>query len=105
MVQQGFGSFPFKYIPLLKKTRWRSVVSFKGVLGGMSETNKIANGYYDSSIDYPFYIPAKTPYMETGVGIYNIFNFLRLDAVWRLNYLDHPNIQKFGVKMSFQFQF
>jgi hypothetical protein len=105
MVQQGFGSFPFKYIPLLKKTRWRSVVSFKGVLGGMSETNKTANGYYDSSIDYPFYIPAKTPYMETGVGIYNIFNFLRLDAVWRLNYLDHPNIQKFGVKMSFQFQF
>ena len=104
-VQQGFGSFPFKYLPLLKKTRWRSLVSFKGVLGGMSEANKTANGYGDPSIEYPFFIPGKTPYMETGVGIYNIFNFLRLDAVWRLNYLDNPNIVKFGIKMSFELQF
>jgi hypothetical protein len=75
------------------------------VLGGMSETNKIANGYYDSTVDYHFSIPDRTPYMETGVGIYNIFHFLRVDAVWRLNYLDNPGISKFGIKMSFELKF
>lgn len=104
-VQQGFGSFPFKYLPLLKKLKWRSLVSFKGVLGGMSEANKIANGYYDSTLDYHFSIPDKTPYMETGVGVYNIFHFLRVDAVWRLNYLNNPGISKFGIKVSLELNF
>ena len=104
-VQQSFGSFPFKYFPLLKKLKWRSLVTFKGVIGGMSEANKIANGYYDSTINYHFTIPDKDPYMETGVGIDNIFHFLRVDAVWRLNYLNNPGISKFGIKASAAFKF
>ena len=37
--------------------------------------------------------------MEASVGIYNIFKFLRVDAVQRLTHLDHPNIPKlWGVK-------
>ena len=39
----------------------------------------------------------KMPYMEAGVGIENIFKFLRLDYVWRLTYRDHPHINKHGV--------
>jgi len=104
-VQQSFGSFPFKYIPLMKRLKWRSLITFKGVIGGMSQANKIANGYYDSSISYHFTIPDKDPYMETGVGIDNIFHFLRVDAVWRLNYLNNPGISKFGIKASVAFKF
>jgi hypothetical protein len=104
-VQQGFGSFPFKYFPLLKKLKWRSLVTFKGVSGGMSEANKIANGYYDTTINYHFYIPDKMPYMETGVGIDNIFHLLRIDAIWRLNYLNNPVIPRFGIKGSMELKF
>ncbi len=104
-VQQSFGSFPFKYVPLLKRLKWRSLITFKGVMGGMSEANKIANGYYDSTINYHFTIPDKTPYMETGVGIDNIFHLIRIDAVWRLNYLNNPGICKFGLKGSLELKF
>lgn len=104
-VQQSFGSFPFKYFPLLKRLKWRSLVTFKGVIGGMSQANKIANGYYDSTISYHFTIPDKEPYMETGVGIDNIFHALRIDGVWRLNYLNNPGIPKFGIKASVAFKF
>ncbi|KAA9041766.1 carboxypeptidase-like regulatory domain-containing protein [Ginsengibacter hankyongi] len=104
-VEQNFGSFPFKYIPVMKRLKWRSLITFKGVVGGMSEANKIANGYYDSTISYHFTVPDKSPYMETGVGIDNIFHALRIDGVWRLNYLNNPGIPKFGLKVSAEFKF
>lgn len=104
-LEQNFGSFPFKYVPLLKKLKWRSLVTFKGVKGTMSEANKIANGYYDTSINYHFTIPDKTPYMETGVGVDNIFHLIRIDAVWRLNYLNNPGICRFGLKGSLELKF
>ena len=104
-IEQNFQSFPFNYIPLMKKFKWRTVANFKGVIGAMSEQNKRANGYYDSTINYHFSIPAKIPYMEAGVGIENIFHVLRVDAVWRMSYLNNPNIPRFGIKGSVLFKF
>ncbi|MEO8764308.1 MAG: DUF5686 family protein [Ginsengibacter sp.] len=104
-LQQSFGSFPFKYIPLLKRLKWRSLVTFRGVVGGMSEANKIANGYYDTAINYHFTIPDKVPYVESGFGIDNIFHLIRIDAVWRMNYLNNPGISKFGIKGSIDVKF
>ncbi|MEP6926111.1 MAG: DUF5686 family protein [Ginsengibacter sp.] len=104
-VQQSFGSFPFNYLPLIKKLKWRSLATFRGVLGTMSEANKIANGYYDTSINYHFSIPEKIPYMEAGLGIDNIFHLIRIDAIWRLNYLSNPGIPKFGIKGSIELKF
>jgi hypothetical protein len=104
-VQQSFGSFPFKYIPVMKRLKWRSLITFKGAIGGMSQANKIANGYYDSTISYHFTVPDKKPYLETGVGIDNIFHAFRIDGVWRLNYLNNPGIPKFGIKVSAAFKF
>ena len=105
LVEQNFGSFPFNHIPAIKKLKWRSLATFKGVIGNMTEANKIANGYYDPTIDYHFTVPNKTPYMEAGVGIENIFKLLRIDAVWRLNYLQNKNIPTFGILGSVQFKF
>jgi hypothetical protein len=104
MAQQSFGTFPFRYLPFLKKLKWETLLTFNGLLGGMSEANKIANGHYDTSIQYHFTIPHKTPYFEAGVGIAKIFKLLRIDAIWRLNYLDNPNIPKFGLKASLEFR-
>ncbi|MDB5198380.1 MAG: hypothetical protein JWO92_343 [Chitinophagaceae bacterium] len=105
MLQQNFGSFPFNHIPAIKKLKWRSLATFKGVIGSLSEENKIANGFYDPNIDYHFTVPNKTPYMEAGVGIENIFKLLRIDAIWRLNYLQNKNVPAFGILGSIQFKF
>ncbi len=43
--------------------------------------------------------------MEAGAGINNIFHMLRIDAVWRLNYLNNPGIPKFGILASVEFKF
>lgn len=104
-VQQSFGSFPFKYFPFLRRVKWRSLVTFKGVLGDMSEANKIANSYYDSTANFHFTIPDRVPYMEAGVGIDNIFHLIRIDGVWRLNYLNNPGVPKFGIKGSLELKF
>lgn len=104
-MQQSFGSFPFNYIPLLKRLKWRSLATFKGILGDMSQENKRANGYYDPQIDYHFTVPNRNPYMEAGVGIDNIFHLVRIDAIWRLNYLDNPGISKFGIRGSVELKF
>ena len=103
-LQQSFGSFPFNYIPAIRKLKWRSVATFKGVIGDMSEGNKVANGFYDTTIPYHFTIPNKQPYMEAGVGIENIFRLLRFDAIWRLNYLENKNVPRFGILGSVQFK-
>ena len=105
LLQQNFGAFPFNHIPAIKKLKWRSLATFKGVIGNMTEENKIANGFYDPNIDYHFTVPNKTPYMEAGVGIENIFKLLRIDAIWRLNYLQNKNVPTFGILGSVQFKF
>ncbi len=43
--------------------------------------------------------------MEAGAGIENIFKFFRIDAFWRLSYLDHPNVAPVGIRFSLQILF
>jgi hypothetical protein len=45
---------------------------------------------------------AGRPYMEVGVGIENIFKILRIDALWRLTHLNHPDVPKFGIRAAIQ---
>ena len=51
--------------------------------------------------------PLKEPYYEVGTGVENIFKVLRLDALWRLSYLDHKEqkISRFGLRGSLQVKF
>jgi hypothetical protein len=103
--QQNWGGFPFKYFYFMRRMRWRSLTTFNAVWGGMSEANKIANGYYDTTQIGKFTVPDKVPYVETGVGISNILNVLRIDGIWRLTYRNSPDIPKFGIKVSFELKF
>jgi hypothetical protein len=45
------------------------------------------------------------PYYEVSAGIENILKIFRVDAMWRLSYLDHENIEKFGFRVTLQVVF
>ena len=46
------------------------------------------------------------PYMEISAGIDNILKCIRLDYVWRLNYLDVPyEIDRHGPRVPFHATF
>ncbi len=107
-VNQYFGGFPFSLIPLMKKLKWRSFVGGRAAIGNMSEANRKANLYYAAGPTPWFGIPNKGPYTELSCGIENIFKVLRLDFVWRLNYLNktlYPLSSPLGLKFSFQVEF
>jgi hypothetical protein len=71
----------------------------KGVVGSLTKENQTFS-------IFPTETTALTkPYFETSAGIENIFQILRIDAVWRLSYLDKTNIDKFGLRIKLQIQF
>lgn len=95
-------------IPLIKKLKWREVFTFRGLWGHLTDKN---NPMVASNKEGLYMFPegtfmmGKTPYMEAGVGIENIFKFLRIDYVWRLNYRNNPDIQKSGIRMTMKLSF
>lgn len=94
-------------LPLIKKLRWREVFCFRGMWGHLTGKNNLQKTSCVGLFRFPSYsyIIGNTPYMETSIGIENIFNFLRIDYVWRLSYLNHPNIQKSGVRITMALSF
>jgi hypothetical protein len=92
-----FDGLFLNHIPLMRKLKWREVIFGKALIGSLSNENK----YF---ITFPSNMNELTkPYYEAGVGIENILKFIRVDGVWRLAYLDHPNINKFNLMVSLQF--
>jgi hypothetical protein len=51
------------------------------------------------------YSLGSTPYIEGSVGVENIFKFIRVDAVKRFSYLDHPGIATWGLRTRVKFDF
>ncbi|MDD3132302.1 MAG: carboxypeptidase-like regulatory domain-containing protein, partial [Bacteroidales bacterium] len=94
-----FDGYFFNRVPLLRHLKWREVVFAKGLIGGLDEANR------EYSVFPQGMHTLDKPYFEAGAGIENIFKIIRVDAIWRLSYLDHPNISKFGVRFSLQFAF
>ena len=93
-------------IPLLKKLHWREVFCFRGLWGHLTDKNDPARqgeGLY--AFPEATQRLGRAPYMEASVGIENIFNFLRLDYVWRLNYRGCPDIQKHGIRATMKLSF
>lgn len=94
-----FDGYFFNRVPLFRKLKWREVAFVKGLIGGLDEANR------DFSVFPEGMYTLDKPYFEAGAGIENIFKVIRVDAIWRLSYLSHPNISKFGVRFSLQFSF
>jgi hypothetical protein len=107
----NFGGFFFGRVPLLKKLKWREVMTFKSLWGGISQENMPTpeNGlvYFPTDANGTVLMNSldKKPYIETSVGISNIFKVFRVDYVWRVNYRELPNAPKGGVRMRVKMEF
>ena len=97
----------FNHIPLIKKLKLREVLTFKGLMGGLTDKNDpeknkelmlFPNGTAEGRL-------SAKPYMELGVGIDNILTFIRIDYIWRLTYRNLPNVSRGGVRLTAHFSF
>jgi len=103
--------FFFNKVPLLKKLNIREVGGFKLLYGDVRPENRPENNprvfllpRNPEGIQTTF-IPGRRPYAEASAGIENILNVLRVEYVRRLSYLNHPDIDKGGVRFSFKVDF
>lgn len=118
-MEQHLDGILFNRIPLLRKLKWREVLAFRGVWGLLSEQHRRANvqNHYDRNFrrhsdegrdlsEGVYYGGFDAgPYMEASVGIENIFRFFRIDALWRLSYLDNRDARRFAIRLTMDFQF
>jgi hypothetical protein len=95
-----FEGLLFNKIPLIKKLKWREVVTAKALWGSVNDKNRRA-------LIFPNTLHAlgNEPYVEFSAGIENIFKVFRVDALWRSTYLRPRAIDNFGVKFGFQLAF
>jgi Family of unknown function (DUF5686)/CarboxypepD_reg-like domain len=106
--QHNFDGVFFNRIPLIKKLNWRLWANADVLWGSRQARSR--------QVDSPRPVPSgqpstvfgvlnpDIPYMEAGYGISNIFKFLRIQAVHRLNYLT-PGTDRFIIKGSVEFSF
>lgn len=119
-LEHHWDGFLLGRIPFVRKyLKWRLVTAVRAAWGTLEERHAKANrlNHYDRSIKHsrdrvppfkegPFYGRFdKGPYAEASVGIENILQFIRVDALWRLTYLDNRDAHPFSVRMTLNFTF
>ncbi|MDR3244803.1 MAG: DUF5686 and carboxypeptidase regulatory-like domain-containing protein [Prevotellaceae bacterium] len=106
-----FNGWIFNRVPLIKKLKWREFVTFKALWGDLNSKNLPENNpgllrFPTNQDNIPtMYSLGDRPYLEASVAVDNVFKFLRLDLVRRINYLDHPDIPEWGVRFRLRFVF
>jgi hypothetical protein len=108
-IDQCFNGFFLNKIPVIKKLKWREIVSCKVLYGGLSNTNN--PDYHNDLYKIPTtgngtlltYTLENKPYIEAGIGVSNIFKIFRVDLIKRFTYLNHPNVSGLGFRVQFRF--
>ncbi len=102
-----FGGLFLNRVPLLRKLKWREVGYIKGLVGTLDTKNVMSylpDGTQVTTLPKGLGALDK-PFFEGGMGVENIFRVLRVDFIWRLSYLDHENITKYGLRFTLWFDF
>jgi hypothetical protein len=107
-VDHCFNGFIFNKIPLIKKLKFRELVTAKVLYGGLSKTND--PDYQNDLFKFPVdqnsvpltYALNKQPYAEISVGVSNILKVFRVDLIRRFTFLDHPNVSDYGFRVQFR---
>ncbi|SHM60027.1 DUF5686 family protein [Chryseobacterium polytrichastri] len=103
-LEHHFNGKILSFIPLIKKLKLREVAFIRGAYGTLSDASKAINVE-----GFKYSAPDQQIYYEYGFGIENIgfgnLRIFRVDFNWRGNYLNRPDISKFGIKAGFQVGF
>lgn len=99
-MEHHFNGLLLGFLPLIKRSKMRVVVSGRVLAGNVSDKNKNPD---DADLMYrPLSLGTLEgkPYVEGGIGIENIFNIFRIDLVRRFTYLesDRPIDTTFGIR-------
>ncbi len=94
-----FDGFFLNHIPLMRKLKWREVVTGKYIVGSISSKNSDSNTNTEHLI-FPTTLTSlnRGPYYEASVGVENIFKIFRIDALWRLSYTDKSYVDYYNSK-------
>ena len=108
-------------IPLIKKLKWREYLGCNVLWGTLTSKNNPfleKNRYNDRLFYFPGHFAAdgsydylsrvmdkKKPYVEVIAGVHNIFKLFHVEYVRRLNYLEDPDTQKWGIRFMFRLTF
>lgn len=110
-VQYYMNGFILNKLPLIKNLKLREVFSFKGLYGGLRDSNNpslnsdLLAWQRNSDNEISSFHFGDKPYIEASVGLANIFKVLRVDYVKRLNYLNHPNVSDWGIRARIKVDF
>jgi len=99
-IEHHFEGFFFNKIPFFRKLKWREVAGGKFLIGSVNPKN-------EQLLIFPSTLRSLNsgPYSEADLGIENIFKFFRVDALWRLSYLNDPGISRFAIMGTLQLIF
>jgi hypothetical protein len=95
-----FEGLLFNKVPLIKKLKWREVVTGKALWGSVNDRNR-------TTLIFPSTLRAlgAEPYVELTAGIENIFKVFRVDFLYRATYQSPKASNNIGVKAGFQLTF
>jgi hypothetical protein len=99
-LEHHFDGLFFNRVPLFRRLKWREVVGFKTAVGDLADKQR------QEMELLPFmYDLSNGPYAEVSLGVENILKVLRVDAIRRLTYLDHPNTRAWALRLKLNITF
>ncbi|MFV0345958.1 MAG: DUF5686 family protein [Bacteroidales bacterium] len=97
--EHHFLGYLFNKLPLIRRLELREVAGARVTYGRMKNEHQ-----KDILMPRDMTTLQGEPYVEANCGIENIFNLVRIDAVWRLTHKDTPDASNFGIFVSLKLE-